>query len=64
VRYVDSFLQRGCPHLKFGKRRVRFDLDEVAAWVSERFGQRRLGPLQPDKTGRSAAGVAKREGQP
>ncbi len=46
VRHVDNLLQQGCPHLKFGTRRVRFDPDEVLSWCKERFGLRRRGPAQ------------------
>lgn len=43
-RSVDNLLAKGCPHLKLGKRRVRFDLAEVAEWAKREFGTRRLGP--------------------
>jgi hypothetical protein len=65
TRHIDNLLAQGMPHFAVGKRRIRISVAEADAWMKERFGQRRLGPLQPDKTGRSAtAGVAKREGQP
>ena len=43
-RSVDNLLAKGCPHLKLGKRRVRFDLDEVREWAKREFGTRRNGP--------------------
>ena len=42
-RSVDLYLSRGLPHLKLGKRRVRFDLDEVREWAKREFGTRRNG---------------------
>lgn len=45
VRWVDMQLAHGMPHLKIGPRRVRFDLAEVAAWLKERYGQQRRGPV-------------------
>ena len=42
-RSVDNLLSRGCPHLKLGLRRVRFDLDEVRQWAKTEFGVRRIG---------------------
>jgi predicted DNA-binding transcriptional regulator AlpA len=44
-RTVSNFLAQGCPHLALGKRRVRFDMEEVRAWLKERFGTRRIGPV-------------------
>lgn len=44
-RTVDNFLAQGCPHLAVGRRRVRFDLEEVRAWLKERYGVRRIGTL-------------------
>ncbi len=43
VRSVDNELQRGLPHMKMGPRKVRFDLEEVAAWLKRTYGQQRLG---------------------
>ncbi len=37
VRTVDSYLALGLPHLKLGKRRCRFDLAEVKAWLNDNF---------------------------
>ncbi len=42
-RSVDNLLAKGCPHLKLGKRRVRFDLDDVREWAKREFGTRRVG---------------------
>lgn len=48
VRSVDNFVAQGCPHLKLGKRRVRFDMAEVRAWLAENFRvQRRASPAVP-----------------
>lgn len=44
LRWVDDQLGLGMPHLRLGSRRTVFDLDEVRAWLKERYGQRRLGP--------------------
>jgi hypothetical protein len=44
VRSVDNFIAQGCPHLKLSARAVRFDLDEVRAWLRDRFQTRRLNP--------------------
>jgi predicted DNA-binding transcriptional regulator AlpA len=44
-RTVSNFLTQGCPHLALGKRRVRFDMEEVRAWLKERFGTRRIGQV-------------------
>lgn len=43
-RWVDQQLTKGMPHLKVGNRRVRFDLDEVRAWLKDKYGTRRRGP--------------------
>lgn len=51
-RTMCKLMTNGCPHFKIGSRRVRFDPDEVLAWMRERFGVRRLGPAAdaPGKT--------------
>jgi predicted DNA-binding transcriptional regulator AlpA len=41
VRSVDNFVAQGCPHLKLGKRRVRFDMAEVRQWLSDNFRTQR-----------------------
>ena len=46
VRSVENMMAEGLPHLKFGKRRCRFDLDEVKAWLKERYSTQRLGKEQ------------------
>ncbi len=43
VRSVDNLLAEGMPHIKLTARCIRFDVDEVRAWLKERFGTRRLG---------------------
>lgn len=43
VRSVDNFLAEGMPHFKLTARCIRFDVDEVRAWLKERYGTRRLG---------------------
>jgi predicted DNA-binding transcriptional regulator AlpA len=45
TRSVDNFLARGCPHLKIGKRRIRFDMSEVRAWLTDNFHTQRRGKL-------------------
>lgn len=40
TRWVDSQIAQGMPHLKLGKRRVRFDLVEVSEWLRKRYSQR------------------------
>lgn len=40
TRTVSELMTQGMPFLKFGKRRVRFDLPECRQWFVERFGQR------------------------
>ena len=42
-RSVENLMAKGCPHLKLGKRRVRFDMAEVAAWAKREFSVRRNG---------------------
>ena len=44
-RTVDNFLARGCPHLKLGSRRCRFDMEEVREWLSQNFRTQRLGKV-------------------
>ncbi len=44
TRTVDNMLRQGCPHMKFGPRRTRFDLPEVASWFKEHYGTQRRGP--------------------
>jgi phage terminase Nu1 subunit (DNA packaging protein) len=43
LRTVDNFVAQGCPHLKIGKRRLRFDMDEVRQWLAETFRTQRRG---------------------
>lgn len=45
VRHTDHLLAQGLPHLKIGQRRVRIIVAEADAWMRERFGTRRLGPV-------------------
>jgi len=45
VRSVDNFINEGCPHLKLGKRRVRFDMVETRHWLAEKFRVQRRGPV-------------------
>ena len=45
VRHVDNLLAQGMPHLKCGPRRVRLVTAEADAWMKERFGTRRIGPV-------------------
>jgi predicted DNA-binding transcriptional regulator AlpA len=41
VRSVDNFVARGCPHLRVSSRRLRFDMGEVRAWLTENFKTQR-----------------------
>lgn len=43
IRSVDNYMADGMPHLKFGKRRCRFDLPAVREWVLAQYGVQRLG---------------------
>jgi len=45
VRHMDNLLAQGLPHLKIGLRRVRIIVAEADRWMVERFGTRRLGPV-------------------
>jgi hypothetical protein len=51
-RHVDNLIAQGLLHLKIGKRRVRIIISEADAWMKERFGTRRLGPIEPSTTKR------------
>lgn len=42
-RCIDGHMANGMPHLKLSPRCVRFDLDEVKAWLSKKYGTRRFG---------------------
>jgi len=44
VRWVDGQLMKGMPHLKLGPRRVRFDMEEVRAWLKQKYATQRHGP--------------------
>jgi len=46
-RTVDNLMGRGMPHLRFGERRVRFSPEAVLRWCEEKYGTRRIGPLDP-----------------
>ena len=43
IRTVDNLMRQGCPHLKLGRRKVIFDLEEVADWLKRRYGCQRIG---------------------
>lgn len=43
VRSVDNLMVRGCPYLKLGRRKIRFDLDEVRNWLKREYGTSRIG---------------------
>lgn len=49
-RWVDDQMVLGMPHLKIGKRRVRFDLQEVREWLKEKYHVQRRAPAHPRKT--------------
>jgi predicted DNA-binding transcriptional regulator AlpA len=46
TRWVEIQMTRGMPHLKLGPRRIRFDLEEVRAWLMEKYHQQRNGRVQ------------------
>jgi predicted DNA-binding transcriptional regulator AlpA len=48
-RSVDNLLRQGCPHLRLGTRRVRFDMPEVRQWLAENFRTQRRGPANTGK---------------
>jgi predicted DNA-binding transcriptional regulator AlpA len=43
VRSIDNLLREGCPHLKLGRRRVRFDEIETRRWLADKFRVQRRG---------------------
>jgi predicted DNA-binding transcriptional regulator AlpA len=45
VRTIDNLMAEGLPHLKIGRRRVRFDLPEVSTWLRQKYGVARIGQL-------------------
>lgn len=49
VRTVDNLLRAGCPHIKISSRKIIFDLAETAAWIKQRFGQRRRGAMRQQR---------------
>jgi hypothetical protein len=46
-RTISNFLAQGMPHCRCGERRVRIVVCDGDAWMKERFGTRRLGPVAP-----------------
>lgn len=51
VRFLDSLISQGLPHVKVGQRRVRIVTVEGDRWMKERFGTQRRGSAN---RGRSA----------
>jgi len=51
ARHIDNLLAQGLPHCKMGRRRVRIVVAEADAWMRERFGTRRRGPVGPSNGG-------------
>lgn len=41
VRWVDTMLAKGLPHIKTSPRRVRIFVAEADAWLCEKFGVQR-----------------------
>jgi predicted DNA-binding transcriptional regulator AlpA len=39
-RSVDNLCKAGLPRLAIGSRRLRFDMEEIRAWLRERYGTR------------------------
>ena len=46
TRTVDNLMAEGMPYLRLGSRRVRFNVEEVKAWLKERYSTQRLGKEQ------------------
>lgn len=42
-RSIDNLCRAGLPRLAIGSRRLRFDMEEVRAWLREHYGTRRHG---------------------
>jgi predicted DNA-binding transcriptional regulator AlpA len=42
-RTVDNLVAQGCPHLRIGARRLRFDMNEVRSWLTQQFHTQRRG---------------------
>lgn len=47
VRWVDSLLAKGLPHIKTSPRRVRICVAEADAWMRQQFLVQRRGPARP-----------------
>ena len=46
TRYVEQLMaKRGLPYMAFGRRRCRFDLDEVARWAKTNQGVNYSAPF-------------------
>ena len=46
TRTVDTLLTEGLPHIKMGYRTLRFDLEEVRAWLRDRYHVQRRGGVK------------------
>ena len=44
-RTVENLMAQGLPHLALGRRRTRFEMDEVRAWLRQKFRTQRRGKL-------------------
>ena len=45
TRLLESWMARGCPHVRFSYRCVRFDPVQVLGWVERKFGYSRRHSL-------------------
>ena len=41
TRTVENLMAQGLPHMKVTPRMVRFDMDDVRAWMKQQFGTQR-----------------------
>jgi hypothetical protein len=44
LRWVDTILAQGLPHIKTSPRRVRIDVAESDEWMKAKFSTQRIGP--------------------
>ena len=56
-RWVDLQMANGMPHLKLGRRRVRFDLAEVREWLRQKYHVQRRGPARVAANGGETGAV-------
>jgi phage terminase Nu1 subunit (DNA packaging protein) len=44
-RSVSNLMEKGCPHMRIGERRVRFEPEAVLKWLRETYSCKRVGKL-------------------